>query len=392
MTRYGWTGLVASRCAASGSSSSSPPPSPSALSSSTARRRTAIHIRSRCFSSTEYSGFAATAGANYITKRPTSTTTTRNEKIGTLKVWGRDRNGIVARCTQILGEYGCNITKSEHWTDIRNRMFFQRLEFRYQELGLFDESTKQLCRLQINEGLRDLEEQQPESNQPELQQQNDRNSSPTILQSSLNWRDRRKKIGILVSKMDHCLWELLLRHSAHELDADVHTVVSNHDTLHAVADAFGIPYHHTPLHSDMSSSERKIVEQQQLELLKDVDVVVLARYMQVLSPQFLEHFPPDGIINIHHSFLPAFMGSRPYHNAYERGVKLIGATAHYVTSDLDEGPILEQDVIAVSHRDSVKQLIQKGRILERNVLFRALDAHLSDRTIIHGNRTIVFGD
>jgi formyltetrahydrofolate deformylase len=142
----------------------------------------------------------------------------------------------------------------------------------------------------------------------------------------------------------------------------------------------------------MTLSEKTSVEQRQLELLHDVDVVVLARYMQVLSPQFLEHFPPDGIINIHHSFLPAFMGPRPYQSAHDRGVKLIGATAHYVTSDLDDGPIIDQDVVAVSHRDSVKQLQQKGRILERSVLFRALEAHLADRTIIYKNRTIVFGD
>jgi formyltetrahydrofolate deformylase len=188
---------------------------------------------------------------------------------------------------------------------------------------------------------------------------------------------------------------LLLRHSAHELDhhtADIHTVVSNHDTLRNVAETFGIPYHYAPLHAGMTLEEKQETERQQLELLKDVDVVVLARYMQVLSSDFLKQFPPDGIINIHHSFLPAFVGGSPYHQAHDRGVKLIGATAHYATSDLDNGPIIDQDVIAVSHRDNVKQLIQKGRILERNVLFRALEAHLDDRTIIHGNRTIVFGD
>jgi len=210
---------------------------------------------------------------------------------------------------------------------------------------------------------------------------------PCDLQALWDWRDRRKKLGILVSKYDHCLWELLLRHKARELDADIEVVVSNHETLRPVAETFGIPYHVTPTHDDKS-----IHEAQQLELLKNVDLVVLARYMQVLSQDFLDQFPADGIINIHHSFLPAFTGGSPYHRAHERGVKLIGATAHYTTQVLDDGPIIEQDVAVVSHRDSVKQLMKKGRVLERNVLLKAIEAHLDDRVIVHGNRCVVFGD
>eukprot|EP00980_Cylindrotheca_fusiformis_P026616 scaffold16625_cov118-Cylindrotheca_fusiformis.AAC.7 len=191
----------------------------------------------------------------------------------------------------------------------------------------------------------------------------------------------------MVSKYDHCLWELLLRHSAQELDMDIEVVISNHPDVRPVADTFRIPFHVTPVSPDTKAE----AEAKQLELLKDVDVVVLARYMQVLSGNFLNHFQ-NNIINIHHSFLPAFTGARPYNAAWERGVKLIGATAHYATQDLDEGPILEQDVISVSHRDEVDDMLRKGRILERNVLLKALEAHLDDRVIVYNNRCVVFGD
>ena len=154
-----------------------------------------------------------------------------------------------------------------------------------------------------------------------------------------------------------------------------------------VVDTFHLPYHVTPITPETKTEQ----EARQLELLKNVDLVILARYMQVLSGHFLSHFP-ENIINIHHSFLPAFMGGKPYHRAHERGVKLIGATAHYATSDLDEGPIIEQDVIQVSHRDEVQDMLRKGRILERNVLLRALEAHLDDRVIVYKNRCVVFGD
>ena len=278
-------------------------------------------------------------------------------------------HGILAACTKVLNQHGCNIVKNEQWTDTRQNMFFQRVSFHYnndQDKG----TNKDRCE-------QDLKEFFPSEN----------------LQALWNWRDRKKKLGILVSKYDHCLWELLLRHKARELDADIQVVISNHETLRPLADTFGIPYHVTPVPSGQASDEELPPhEVQQLELLQDVDVVVLARYMQILSPAFLKQFPPDGIINIHHSFLPAFSGGSPYHQAHERGVKLIGATAHYTTEVLDDGPIIEQDVTMVSHRDSVKQLMKKGRVLERNVLLKAIEAHLDDRVIVHGNRCVVFGD
>lgn len=269
-------------------------------------------------------------------------------------------------------------------------MFFQRVSFHYNIAnGTIDDPNAKTTTVDKVACEKDLNNLFPSSE----------------LKALWNWRDRRKQLGILVSKFDHCLWELLLRHKARELDADIEVVISNHEKLRPVAETFGIPYRFTPVakisksstvHANTETNNRNNPlhehEAQQLELLKDVDVVILARYMQILSPEFLNHFPPDGIINIHHSFLPAFIGGSPYHQAHERGVKLIGATAHYTTEDLDDGPIIEQDAIIVSHRDSVAKLMKKGRILERNVLIKAIEAHLDDRIIVHGNRCVVFGD
>jgi formyltetrahydrofolate deformylase len=195
-------------------------------------------------------------------------------------------------------------------------------------------------------------------------------------------------VAIFVSKYDHCLWELLLRHRAGELECNIAFILSNHENLRHVADTFDIPYLVFPINKDNKSE----LEQQQLTLLQDnqIDLVVLARYMQILSENFLNTFSSHRIINIHHSFLPAFTGGRPYHRAHERGVKLIGATAHYTTIDLDEGPIIEQDTIRVTHRDDVEDLIRKGRTLEKTVLVSAVKAHLEERVIVHRNKCIVF--
>ncbi|CAJ1944551.1 unnamed protein product [Cylindrotheca closterium] len=280
-------------------------------------------------------------------------------RLGTLRVFGPDSDGIVAACSNLMGKYGCNIVKSETWSDQKENMFFNRLVFTH------DQPDKVACQQDLTEICKDFQ-----------------------LENRLNWRDRKKKVGIMVSKYDHCLWELLLRHSANELpEMDIELVISNHPDLQSVAETFQVPYHVIPVTPETKAEE----EAKQLELLKNVDVVVLARYMQVLSGDFLRQFP-ENIINIHHSFLPAFMGGRPYHAAHDRGVKLVGATAHYATEDLDEGPIISQDVISVTHRDGVKDLMRKGRILERNVLLKALEAHLEDRVIVHKNRCIVFED
>jgi formyltetrahydrofolate deformylase len=205
-----------------------------------------------------------------------------------------------------------------------------------------------------------------------------------------SWSNKRRNMAIFVSKYDHCLWELLLRHRAGELECNISYIISNHENLRHVADTFGIPYLVFPIDKYNKLEQ----EQQQLKLLEEneIDVIVLARYMQILSENFLSTFSPHQIINIHHSFLPAFTGGKPYHRAHERGVKLIGATAHYTTIDLDEGPIIEQDIMRVTHRDDVEDMIRKGRTLEKNVLVSAVKAHLEERVIVHRNKCIVFAE
>jgi formyltetrahydrofolate deformylase len=205
---------------------------------------------------------------------------------------------------------------------------------------------------------------------------------------SVGYSDQVAKIAILVTKDPTCLYDLVLRQRAGELPCEIALVISNHDLLESVAASFRIPYFALPVDRERKRDQ----EQQVLGLVRrfHVDLVVLARYMQILSPAFVARWP-GRIINIHHSFLPAFVGARPYHQAKERGVKLIGATAHYVTTELDQGPIIEQDVCRVSHRDDVDDLVRKGRDLERQVLTRAVRLHLQRRVLIFGNRTIVFG-
>ena len=307
----------------------------------------------------------------------TSSSSTRKGNIGTIRIHGPDSYGIVGACSQLLGKYGYNIIKSEQWTDRKDKLFFQRIAFSHDHQQQLNVYTDEVYK----------EEQEK---MVECEQELSRICSDFQLNFDLNWRLKRKKIGIMVSKYDHCLWELLLRHSAKELDMSIEVVISNHDLLRGVVeDTFDLPYYTIPVSHENKQQE----ELEQLKILQkyDVDVVVLARYMQVLSENFLSHYPSQ-IINIHHSFLPAFQGGRPYHNAWDRGVKLIGATAHYATLELDDGPIIEQDVIQVSHRDEVKDMMRKGRMLERNVLMKALEAHLDDRIIVYNNRCVVFND
>ncbi len=203
----------------------------------------------------------------------------------------------------------------------------------------------------------------------------------------LEYAESKKKAAIFVSKYDHCLVDLLWRHRAGELDCEIPVVISNHSVLRSVAESFGVQFRVFPI----SNENKREQEQAEIELLREFDVqlVVLARYMQVLNPEFLERVGVP-VINIHHSFLPAFTGGKPYHRAYERGVKLIGATAHYATRELDEGPIIEQDVVRCSHRDAVSDLVRKGRDLEKLVLARAVRSHLQDRVLVYGNKTVVF--
>ena len=198
---------------------------------------------------------------------------------------------------------------------------------------------------------------------------------------------KRKRVVILVSKQEHCLYDLLARWQSKELDIDIPCIISNHETLRGFVEWHGIPFHHVPV-----TPENKVEAYARISELcteAQADVMVLARYMQILSPDLCAQFP-GRIINIHHSFLPSFVGAKPYHQAWERGVKLIGATCHYVTADLDQGPIIEQDVIRIDHSDSVDDMVRYGKDIEKTVLARGLRNHLEGRVLIHGNKTIVF--
>jgi formyltetrahydrofolate deformylase len=280
--------------------------------------------------------------------------------VGTLLVSCPDKKGLVAALAQLLYGHGCNIMDADQHTDPAVSMFFQRIRFDMRELHT--------DRFSLERGIGDVAER-------------------FEMKWRLAYESRKKRVAIFVSKYDHCLYDLLLRHRAGELRCDISLIVSNHPDLEPVARQFEVPFHFTPVNKD----NKALQERAQWELIdqNEIDLVVLARYMQILSADFCERYP-HRVINIHHSFLPAFIGGKPYHRAYERGVKLIGATAHYATSDLDEGPIIEQDVIRTSHRDAVHDLVQKGRDLEKVALARAVKWHIEDRVLVYGNKTVVF--
>jgi formyltetrahydrofolate deformylase len=278
----------------------------------------------------------------------------------TLLVSCPDQRGIVAVLAQTLYGHGANILHADQHTDPEAGVFFQRI--------CFDLSELRTDRTALDHAIGEV---------------------ATRLDMSWQLRESASlpRVAIFVSKTDHCLYDLLLRHRAGELPCEIVMIVSNHPDLGRVAEQFGIAYEVFPITKQTKAAQ----EQKEIELLDGagIDLVVMARYMQILSGDFIDHFR-HRVINIHHSFLPAFQGGRPYHQAHARGVKLIGATAHYATKDLDEGPILEQDVIRASHQDSVKDLVRKGRDLERNVLSRAVRWHLEDRVLVYGNKTVVF--
>jgi formyltetrahydrofolate deformylase len=287
-----------------------------------------------------------------------------------------DRPGIVAAVSGFLFEQGANIVSSQQYsTDPIGGRFFLRTEF---FLPLSSPSP-----VTAGGGAADLLE---EARQRLREQFDAKVAARFAMDWQIRWPDQRRRIAILVSRQDHCLVELLWRWRRGELDADLVAVISNHPDLEREAQAVGVPYHYVPVeHGNKAQAEQRM-----LELLQgNVDLLALARYMQILSGDFLTRVGAPAI-NIHHSFLPAFAGAEPYRRAREQGVKLIGATAHYVTERLDDGPIIEQDVVRVDHRQSVPDLERVGRDIERLVLARAVAMHLDDRVIIDGRRTIVF--
>lgn len=280
--------------------------------------------------------------------------------VATLILSCANQKGLVARISQFVFQRGGDIINLDEHVEKEEQMFFIRVEWDLKDFLISNEQFEKEFSVLAAEFRATWE---------------------------IKYSYNRPKIAIFVSKYDHCLQEILWRKSYNELDADIALIISNHENLKYLADRHTIPFHCFPV-----TKENKIEqEQKELALLDEykIGTIVLARYMQILSPKFIEKYP-NNIINIHHSFLPAFIGADPYKKAYERGVKLIGATSHYVTEDLDEGPIIDQDVVRITHKDSLKDLIRKGRFLERLVLARALDLHINNRILKFGKKTIIF--
>jgi formyltetrahydrofolate deformylase len=283
------------------------------------------------------------------------------ENLARLRITCPDKPGIVAAVTAFLANHGANITAlDQHSTDPEGGTFFMRLEFQTPHLDLARPALESAFQRVLAE--------------------------PFQMKWEVSYAAEVQRMAILVSRQEHCLLELLWRWARGELPCQAPMVISNYPDHRELVESFGVPYHYVPVSKD----NKPEAEARLLELLDGkADLLVLARYMQVLSPEFVGRYP-ERIINIHHSFLPAFIGADPYRQAKERGVKLVGATAHFVTPELDAGPIIEQDVARVSHRDSIEDIKYLGRELERSVLARAVRWRLEDRVIIHENKTVVF--
>jgi formyltetrahydrofolate deformylase len=271
-----------------------------------------------------------------------------------------DQKGLVAAIADFLLQHDANILHADQHQDAELKLFLMRVEW---DLAGFNIDLADFAAA----------------------------FKPLASRFGMTWRlaesGHRPRMAVLVSKFDHCLADLLYRYQSGELHCELPIILSNHEDTRWLADAYHVPYQYLPVNKDAKDEAEKT----QLAILRDqkIEFIVLARYMQVLSADFIRHFPTR-IINIHHSFLPAFHGAKPYHRAFERGVKLIGATAHYVTETLDDGPIIEQDVARISHRDSLEDLINKGADLEKVVLSRAVKWHLDNRVLVYANKTVVF--
>jgi formyltetrahydrofolate deformylase len=279
----------------------------------------------------------------------------------TLLIHCPDSRGIIASVTQFLETHKGNVVDLEQHTDLEENAFFMRVEWELDSFNLNKEEIK----AQIPAAFAD--------------------------KFNMKWRvyfsDNTPKMALFVSKMSHCMYDILARYTAGEWNVEIPVIISNHENLREVADKFGIEFHCLPI-----TKENKLEQEaKQLEILEkqNINFIVLARYMQIVTEKVIDKFP-NKIINIHHSFLPAFVGAKPYHSAHKRGVKIIGATSHYVTTDLDEGPIIEQDVVTVSHKETIQELVRKGRDNEKIVLSRAIRNHIERKCLVYKNRTIVF--
>jgi formyltetrahydrofolate deformylase len=287
--------------------------------------------------------------------------TKRNKTSATLLMHCPDSKGIVAQITSFINDNNGNVISLDEHVDRLDKTFYMRIEWELDGFLIPQEKISDFFGTLIG------------------------------LRYNMTWNiyfsDKRPRMAIFVSKLSHCLYDILSRVHAGELDVEIPLIIGNHRDLEPVAKQFAIPFYFF----EKTAENRMEVEKKELELLKknDITFVVLARYMQIISSEFISQYP-NKIINIHHSFLPAFPGAKPYHSAYERGVKIIGATSHYVTCELDAGPIIDQDVVRVSHRDSIDKLIMKGKDVEKLVLSRAILMHIQRRTLVYHNRTVVF--
>ena len=285
----------------------------------------------------------------------------KKSRTATIRIHCPDQRGLVARVTDFIHRNNGNIIALDQHTDNIQGHFFMRVAFELNGFGLTSDQITPAFEHAI--------------------------ADPCKMVWSIDFSDDIPRMAIFVSKSSHCLYDLLARVHGGEWEVKVPVIISNHRDLETVANQFGIPYEYIPITAETKAEQ----EQKTVEILRkyNVNLIVLARYMQVVSDDFIKQFPQQ-IINIHHSFLPAFAGGKPYHAAYERGVKIIGATGHYVTAELDAGPIIEQDIIRISHHDSIESLIQKGKDIEKIVLARAVRAHLKRKTLVYQNRTIIF--
>lgn len=272
-----------------------------------------------------------------------------------------DKQGILAAVTEFLNENRGNIIYLDQHVDHEEKIFYMRVEWELDKFAIPREKIADYFKTLI--------------------------ATKFDIWFSLNFSDQRPRMAVFVSNMSHCLFDILSRYTAGDWDVEIPVIIGNHEILRPVAQRFGIDFHLV----EKNSANKAEQEQKEIEILEQykIDFVVLARYMQVLSNQFVAHYP-NKIINIHHSFLPAFAGAKPYHAAHERGVKIIGATSHYVTTDLDAGPIIAQDIVRISHIDTVESLIRKGRDLEKIVLSEAVYKHLQRKILVYNNRTVVF--
>jgi formyltetrahydrofolate deformylase len=279
----------------------------------------------------------------------------------TILIHCEDQKGIIAAVTNFILKAEGNIVYIDQHVDVEQNVFFMRLECEFSNLNIRLANIK-----------------------ADFQQ-----SIATDFKMSweIYTKDQKPKMALFVSKYDHCLFDILGRYSANELNVEIPLIISNHEDLKPIAERFNIPFHYVPF----TKENKEEGEKNQIELLQkyEIDFVVLARYMQIITPTLINLYE-NKIINIHHSFLPAFPGAKPYHSAFKRGVKIIGATSHYVTQQLDEGPIIEQDITRVSHINSVEDFIMKGRDLERIVLARAIKLHAERKTMVYDNKTVIF--